>query len=112
MAARTRGGRIVSDEDLDRMAAEAEAGFDLSTWTPRRGRPPLDIESAGSHAPRLATRVPQRLHDDVVRLAAEDGLSVSEVLRGLLESYVQGRSTRRAKGAKLASRPTSPAESR
>ena len=72
------------------MAAKAEAGFDLSTWTPRRGRPPLDIESAGSHAPRLATRVPQRLHDDMVSLAAEDGLSVSEVLRGLLEELRAG----------------------
>jgi hypothetical protein len=97
-------GRIVTDEDLDRMAVEAEAGFDLSTWTPRRGRPPLDIESAGGHAPRLATRVPQRLHDDVVRLAAEDGVSVSEVMRGLLEGYVRGRSTRAATSAPRAPR--------
>lgn len=92
MAVRTRGGRAVTDDDLDRMATEAEAGFDLSTWTPRRGRPSLGDGPSGVHAPRLATRVPQRLHDDVVRYAAEDGVSVSEVMRDLLEGYVRRRS--------------------
>jgi hypothetical protein len=75
------------------MAAEAEAGFDLSSWTPRRGRPSLSSGAPGAHAPRLATRVPQRLHDDVVFYAAREGKSVSEVMRDLLESYVRGRSS-------------------
>ena len=78
------------------MAAEAEAGLDLSTWT-RRGRPPLDAGSPGTHAPRLATRVPQQLHDEVVKLAVEDGTTVSQLLRDLLEGYVRQRSSRAAK---------------
>lgn len=100
MAVRTKQGRVVTDDDLDRMAAEAEAGFDLSSWTPRRGRPSLPGGTPGVHAPRLATRVPQRLHDDVVFYASREGKSVSEVMRDLLESYVRGRST-------AGSRPTS-----
>jgi hypothetical protein len=91
MAVRTRSGRAVADEDLDRMAAEAEAEFDLSTWT-RRGRPPLDASLPGTHAPRLATRVPQGLHDNVVKLAADDRVTVSELMRSLLERYVRERS--------------------
>jgi hypothetical protein len=31
MAVRTKNGRVVTDADLDRMADEAEAGYDLST---------------------------------------------------------------------------------
>lgn len=92
MAVRTKRGRVVADADLDRMAAEAEAGFDLSSWMPRRGRPSLSSGAPGVHAPRLATRVPQRLHDDVVFYAAKDGKTVSEVMRDLLEGYVRGRS--------------------
>lgn len=93
MAVRTRNGRVVTDEDLDRMAADAEAGYDLSTWTPRRGRPPLDAGPSGSHAPRLSTRVPQGLHDDVVMYAAEAGMTVSQLLRSMIEGYVLQRST-------------------
>jgi hypothetical protein len=89
---RARGGREVTDDELDRLAAEAEVGFDLSTWTPRRGRPPLGAGTAGAHAPRLAARVPQRLHDDILRYAAMDGLTVSQLLRSLLEGYVRQRS--------------------
>ena len=92
MPVRTRSGRVVTDDELDRMAGEAEAGFDVSTWTVRRGRPPLDTGTPGAHAPRLATRVPQRLHDDVQRYAAQDGITVSQLLRSLLEGYVHQRS--------------------
>src|SRR5664279_1852376 len=37
----TKSGRILTDDDLDRLAERAEEGFDLSTWTPRPGRPSL-----------------------------------------------------------------------
>ena len=33
----TASGAVLSDADLDALAAKAEAGFDPSRWTPRRG---------------------------------------------------------------------------
>ncbi len=93
MTGRTRQGRAISDADLDRMAAEAEAGFDLSTWKPRPGRPSLGASRIGEHSPRLATRVPAELRDEVAFYASAEGRSISEVIRTLLEGYVQQRST-------------------
>ena len=50
---KAKDGRVLTDSDIERMADEAKRGFDLSTWTPRRGRPPLGV-TAGSHSPRIA----------------------------------------------------------
>ena len=86
----TKSGRTVSETDLDRMAKEAEEGFDLSTWKPRRGRPSLGAEP-GTHSPRIEARVPEALHRRVSARAASEGKSVSAVLRELLEEYAQER---------------------
>jgi hypothetical protein len=92
MAVRTKNGRVVTDADLARMAAEAEAGFDLSTRKRRPGRPSLGGPRAGEHSPRLVTRVPEELRDEVTFYASAEGKSVSEVMRHLLEGYVDQRS--------------------
>lgn len=84
----TKSGRRLTEGDLDRLADEAEAGFDLSKWRPRRGRPPLDAVSS-EHAPRLAVRLPASLHRRVTSRAASEGRSVSEVVRQLLEAYAR-----------------------
>jgi predicted HicB family RNase H-like nuclease len=86
----TKGGRRLSGDDLDRLADEAEAGFDLSSWSPRRGRPSLSVEP-GAHSPRIEARVPQELHRRVSSRAASEGKSVSAVLRQLLEEYARER---------------------
>jgi CopG-like RHH_1 or ribbon-helix-helix domain, RHH_5 len=86
----TKSGRILTDDDLDRLAEEAEAGFDLSTWTPRPGRPSLGA-SPGVHSPRIVARVPEALHKRVSARAAKEGRSVSAVVRLLLELYVRDR---------------------
>jgi hypothetical protein len=86
----TKSGRILSDADLDRLAEEAEAGFDLSTWTPRPGRPSLSA-SPGVHSPRIVARVPEALHRRVSARAAAEGRSVSAVVRLLLEDYARDR---------------------
>ena len=89
MAVRTKHGRIVTDADLDRMAADAEAGFDLSAWKPRRrGRPSLS-PGRPAHSPRLATRVPEELRSKVAARASAEGKSVSDVMRKLLEDYAE-----------------------
>ena len=52
----------------------------------RTGRPRLDV-TAGEHSPRLAVRIPRRLHRRVTERALEEGRSISQVVRGLLEAY-------------------------
>jgi predicted HicB family RNase H-like nuclease len=83
---RTKHGRTLSAADVDELARKAEQGFDLSTWRPRRGRPSLDARS-GSHSPRVSVRVPEALHRRATARAAEEGRSVSDVVRDLLEGY-------------------------
>jgi predicted DNA binding CopG/RHH family protein len=87
MAVRTKNGRAVTDADLDRMADEAEAGFDLSTWKRRPGRPSLSADNTNAHSPRITARVPEELRARVASRASAEGKSVSAVMRDLLEDY-------------------------
>ena len=86
----TKHGKPMSAGDLDRLADEAEAGFDLSTWKPRPGRPSLSAQP-GTHSPRIEARVPEALHRRVSARAASEGKTVSAVLRHLLEEYARDR---------------------
>jgi hypothetical protein len=90
VAVRTKNGRVVTDADLDRMAVDAEAGYDLSTWKRRVGRPSLSAEP-GAHSPRIEARVPEALRRRVSARAAKEGKSVSAVVRLLLEEYARDR---------------------
>lgn len=93
----TKSGRTLTEADVERLADEAERGYDLSTWVHRRGRPPLEA-GLDEPSPRIAVRVPASLHRRVMSQAAAEGRSVSEVVRDLLEAYVEPRpvvSTRR-----------------
>ena len=83
---KTRSGRTLSEDDIERLANELENGLDLSKWKTRRGRPPLDT-AADAHAPRIAVRVPRDVHRRVLACAASEGRSISEVVRHLLEGY-------------------------
>lgn len=84
----TGSGRVLTEGDVDRLADEAEQGFDLSTWTPRPGRPALDA-GATEPSPRIAVRVPKLLHRKVASRATSEGRTVSQVVRTLLEDYVR-----------------------
>jgi hypothetical protein len=88
---RTRDGRELTDEDLDRMADEAEAGYDLSTWIRRPGRPTIDAATERGHSPKIETRVPVAVRTDLARFALEDGTTISKILRQLAEQYVAER---------------------
>lgn len=83
---KSKSGRVLSEADIDALAAKAERGFDLSDWRPRRGRPSLSA-SVGAHSPRIAVRVPEDLHHRATERAAKEGRSISEVVRDLLEDY-------------------------
>jgi hypothetical protein len=45
-------GKPVTEADIERMAAEAEAGYDVTTLRPRGGRPPM-CPVAGSTGVRV-----------------------------------------------------------
>jgi hypothetical protein len=85
---RSKNGRTLTGADVDRLADTAEAGFDLSTWKPRPGRPSLSQPGSG-HSPRVEARVPETLHRRVAARATREGKSVSAVLRQLLEEYAR-----------------------
>ena len=84
----TKSGHTLTEADVERLADEAERGYDLSTWVHRRARPPLE-PGLDEPSPRIAVRMPASLHRRVTSQAAAEGRSVSEVVRGLLEDYVQ-----------------------
>jgi hypothetical protein len=83
---KTKSGRVLKKSELDALADEAERGFDLRRWRPRRGRPSL-AASDGAHSPRIAVRVPEALRRQVAHRAEAEGRTVSEVVRDLLEKY-------------------------
>ncbi len=86
MKVTTKSGRVLNDADLERIAAKAEAGFDISAWRQRPGRPSLST-AATEHSPRIAVRIPEALRDDVVMRATAEGKNLSQVVRSLLEDY-------------------------
>jgi hypothetical protein len=86
MPVKTKSGRVLSDADLDGLATRAAAGFDLSSWRPRPGRPSLGT-TEGEHSPRIAVRVPEALRDRARARATAEGRNLSEVVRSLLEDY-------------------------
>ncbi len=85
---KTKSGRTLTSAEIDELAAEAERGLDLSTWTPRRGRPSLGA-TTGAHSPRIAVRVPEDVHRRAMERAAQEGRTISEVVRELLETYAR-----------------------
>lgn len=85
-------GERISQEMIDSISAEAEAGYDPRTFRPQRvGRPPLGKGTS----PRVNFRVPQRLLTEAMAKAKREGRSLSAVARHLLEEYVRGRSAER-----------------
>jgi hypothetical protein len=85
-------GERITQEMIDSISAEAEAGYDPKTFRPRRvGRPPL----AKGTSPRVNFRVPQSLLKQAMAKAKREGRSLSAVARRLLEEYVGGRSASR-----------------
>ena len=86
---RIRNGQVVTEADLERMAAEAEAGYDLTNWKPVVGRPSLSANRP-QVSPRISARIPEEVRARVVSRATSEGRSVSAVTRRLLENYAEG----------------------
>jgi hypothetical protein len=78
-----RSGIEATDEVLDRMAVEAEAGLDV-TKLRQRGRPPLGTSAAQVRHVRLDPELAQALE----ARAESDRRSVSEVMREAIRQYL------------------------
>jgi len=86
----------LTDAEYERLADLAEQGFDPGTFhVRRRGRPSLGAAGA---SPLIATRVPALVRDRARARAAQEGRTLSEVLRGLVEAYASGAGSERGGG--------------
>ncbi len=84
----TNSGTPITDEMIERLADEAEAGYDVDQIIARRGRrgrPRLGAEVSTVESVRLDPDLKER----VVRRAEDDGVSVSEVIREALQHHLE-----------------------
>ncbi len=84
----TSSSRAITDRDVQKLAAEAEAGYDVDTLIARRnkrGRPTLGAAPATVESVRLDPE----LRDQLLEQAATEGTTPSEVIRKALRSYLR-----------------------
>jgi len=83
---RTTSGAPITEELVTKLAAKAEAGYDVEETLRRRGgRPPI-----GSAAARVeSVRLEPELRQALTRRAKRDHETVSSVIRKALRSYLQ-----------------------
>jgi Ribbon-helix-helix protein, copG family len=83
----TKNGEPITEETIESLAAEAERGYTPGQLRGRRrgpGRPPL-----GERAKLVeSVRLDPALRAEAAQRAAEDGTTVSEVIRRALREYL------------------------
>lgn len=82
-----KDGSTVTDDMVQKMADEAEAGYDVDVIERRRagGRPAMGSGPASVESVRLDPELKREL----LLRASKDGISVSEVIREALRTYVR-----------------------
>ena len=78
-------GRVIDDEEIERLAAEAEAGYDPGTLRRRGGRQPMGTAPAEV----VPVRLDPELKSAVEQRAELDHTTTSEVIRQALRSYLR-----------------------
>ncbi len=84
----TRSGRPFIDADVEALAAEAEAGYDvdeLIARRPKRGRPRLGSAPASVESVRLDPE----LRAQLLERARSDGTTTSEIIREALRRFLR-----------------------
>jgi hypothetical protein len=76
----TSGGIEITDELIEKVVAEAEAGIDISRLRPRRGRPPMGDEAASVFQVRLEPE----LRKELDTRAKRERTTPSELVRRIL----------------------------
>ena len=82
-----QSGRPVTDVEIERYAAEAEAGYDVDVLIERRGArelPRLNVEQIAIDA-----MLDPALRDELVARATADGTTTSEIIREALRRYLR-----------------------
>jgi len=82
---RSTAGIDLTDEVLERMAREAEAGLDLTTLRRRPGRPAM----GSGPAETLPVRLDPELRQALDERAAADDTTASDVVRTALRHYLE-----------------------
>jgi CRISPR-associated endonuclease/helicase Cas3 len=97
-AARGRSGEIeLTEEVINRLADEAERGYDPKRLRPRlMGRPRMGSLPASTFQVRLEPE----LRDELERAARRQRTSPSELARRALRSYLKGPSGKKAGSAR------------
>jgi uncharacterized protein (DUF4415 family) len=83
----TKSGRAITDEDIEELAAEAEAGYDVDALIARRGkrgRPTLGTSAASVESVRLDPE----LRRELLERAQSEGTTTSELIREALRRYL------------------------
>src|SRR5690348_4497529 len=82
---RSRGGDSLSEAEIEQLADEAQAGYDLEHSIGRRlGRPSL----GQGVSPRVSVRLSPALYEAARQRASREGRKVSDVAREAIERYV------------------------
>jgi hypothetical protein len=83
---KAKTGVPITDELADKLAEEAERGYDLSA-----GRPVGRKSLAGGRgqSPRLNIRTTRELYERALDLAVREGKTLSQLARDALERYVK-----------------------
>ena len=87
MYGHTASGRPITDAEIEALAAEAEAGYDvdeLLARRPKRGRPALGSSPASVESVRLDPE----LRRELLERARADGTTTSEVIREALRRFL------------------------
>jgi len=84
-AGRTEAGVELTDEVLNRLAEEAEAGLDVSKLRRRPGRPSMGSGPADT----LPVRLDPELREAVDARAQTDHTTASDVVREALRQYLK-----------------------
>lgn len=81
----TARGRQVTDETIERLAQEAEAGYDVERLRRTRGRKPM----GGAAARVIPVRLDPELEQALRRRAKSDHSNASEVIRDALRAWLR-----------------------
>ena len=84
----TKSGRAITDREVEQLATEAEAGYDVDALIARsakRGRPTLGASAATVESVRLDPE----LRDELAARAEAEGVSASELIRKALREYLR-----------------------
>ena len=83
----TKSGRPITDTDVEKLAAEAEAGYDvdaLIALRDKRGRPTIGTAAASVESVRLDPE----LRGELIERAQSEGTTTSELIREALRRYL------------------------